>query len=190
MRYLGFALLSTGLMLAGCAAGPCADDPASTCVGLSLIPPAVAAPPDAGTGQPYVGPDGVTYVDGYPVYLVDGEEMAMVYDPTLGWGYYDGLHRWHGAPRDLRARLDHFHPGGRGLPPPGARAASFRPGSAPGGQAPRQGVFGAFMGGLTSGLPGHAPARTTPGGKPGEVRNVAAVKKPAPAAKSCTGKNC
>ena len=62
------------------------------------------------------GTDGITYIDGAPVALIDGESVFLVYgDDDLGWGYYDHFHHWHGAPDRFRHHLDHFHPGGHGL---------------------------------------------------------------------------
>jgi endonuclease YncB( thermonuclease family) len=62
------------------------------------------------------GIDGVTYVGGAPVALINGEEAFLVYgDGGLGWGYYDHGHRWHGAPDRFRRHMEHFHPGGHGL---------------------------------------------------------------------------
>jgi hypothetical protein len=62
------------------------------------------------------GIDGITYVCGAPVALIDGESVFLVYDENdLGWGYYDHFHHWHGAPGRFRNHLEHFHPGGHGL---------------------------------------------------------------------------
>jgi endonuclease YncB( thermonuclease family) len=62
------------------------------------------------------GVDGITYVGGAPVALIDGQPMFLVYgDNDLGWGYYDHYHHWHGAPDHFRRHMEHFHPGGHGL---------------------------------------------------------------------------
>jgi endonuclease YncB( thermonuclease family) len=62
------------------------------------------------------GSDGITYVGGAPVALIDGESVFLVYgDDDLGWGYYDTYHHWHGAPDRYRRHMEHFHPGGHGL---------------------------------------------------------------------------
>jgi endonuclease YncB( thermonuclease family) len=62
------------------------------------------------------GSDGITYVGGAPVALIDGESTFLVYgDDGLGWGYYDGYHHWHDAPDRYRRHMEHFHPGGHGL---------------------------------------------------------------------------
>ena len=84
-------------------------------------PPGYPAPdyPVAGVpapGQPYIGPDGLTYLNGYPVYVVDGSYLPLVFVAGLGWGYYGYGHRWFGAPGDLGGRLQRFYPGGRGFP--------------------------------------------------------------------------
>ncbi|HEY4172655.1 MAG TPA: hypothetical protein VGM42_06465, partial [Rhodopila sp.] len=57
------------------------------------------------------GVDGISYIDGAPVALIDGESAFLVYgDDDLGWGYYDHFHHWHGAPDRFRHHMDHFHP--------------------------------------------------------------------------------
>jgi hypothetical protein len=77
---------------------------------------APGAPPPVAPGQPYTGPDGLTYVNGSPVYFAGGAYLPLVFVAGLGWGYYGYGHRWFGAPGELRVRLDHFYPGGRGFP--------------------------------------------------------------------------
>jgi endonuclease YncB( thermonuclease family) len=62
------------------------------------------------------GGDGISYVGGAPVALIDGESVFLVYgDDDLGWGYYDHYHHWRGAPDRFRNHMEHFHPGGHGL---------------------------------------------------------------------------
>jgi endonuclease YncB( thermonuclease family) len=62
------------------------------------------------------GTDGITYVGGAPVALIDGESVFLVYgDDDLGWGYYDQYHHWRDAPDRFRHHMEHFHPGGHGL---------------------------------------------------------------------------
>ncbi|WP_158931773.1 hypothetical protein [Acidisphaera sp. S103] len=62
------------------------------------------------------GTDGITYVGGAPVALIDGESVFLVYgDDDLGWGYYDHYHHWRDAPDRYRHHMEHFHPGGHGL---------------------------------------------------------------------------
>ena len=113
--------LCAALLLGGCVAVPCADNPGMTCYAPAPVQPVAVAPAYAyPPGTAYVGPDGFAYVDGYPVGVVDGEQVTLVFDPVLGgWGYYDRFHRWRGAPPDMRDRLERFHPAGRGLPPAG-----------------------------------------------------------------------
>jgi hypothetical protein len=80
-------------------------------------PPAqVYAGPPVAPGQPYTGPDGLTYVNGAPMYFVDGGYQPLVFLGGYGWGYYGYGHRWLGVPGPLGVRLDHFYPGGRGFP--------------------------------------------------------------------------
>lgn len=87
------------------------------------------SPADPGPGQPIVGPDGLTYVDGVPIGLLEGEAVPLLFvGEQGGWGYYDRGRQWHDAPPDVRDRLERSHPGGRGLPPVGvARRRSDRP---------------------------------------------------------------
>ena len=80
-------------------------------------PPATAyAVPAVPPGQPYTGPDGLTYVNGSPVYFVGGAYQPLVFVAGFGWGYYGFGHRFFPAPGPVRARLDRFYPGGRGFP--------------------------------------------------------------------------
>ncbi len=139
MRASSLTLLAAGLALSGCVAVP----PGAAPPGYYPAPVAAAPayPYQAGPapGQPYVGPDGMTYVDGYPVELIDGAQVSLAFDPALGgWGYYDRGRRWRPAPPELRGRLEQFHPGGRGLPPPGVMRAGGRPGPARPGPPPRR----------------------------------------------------
>jgi hypothetical protein len=66
-------------------------------------------------GQPYTGPDGLTYVNGAPVYFAYGAYLPLVFIAGLGWGYYGPGDHWFGAPGPIVARLDRFYPGGRGF---------------------------------------------------------------------------
>lgn len=62
------------------------------------------------------GVDGISYVGGAPVALIDGESVFLVLGAAdLGWGYYDHYHHWHGAPDRFRNHMERFHPGGHGL---------------------------------------------------------------------------
>jgi endonuclease YncB( thermonuclease family) len=61
------------------------------------------------------GADGITYVGGEPMVLIDGVPEFLVYGDGLGWGYYDGYHHWRGAPDRYRNHMDRFHAGGSGL---------------------------------------------------------------------------
>ena len=91
---------------------PAAPPPGTVYPAPGYPAPAYPAPP----GQPYLGPDGLTYVNGAPVYYAYGSYLPLVFIAGLGWGYYGPDHRWFGAPVPLRARLDHFYPDGRGFP--------------------------------------------------------------------------
>ena len=167
------ALLLAAVLLDACVPAPCAYNPSATCYAPAAAPGYAyppggypsAAPgyPPPNPGQSYIGPDGLTYSNGYPVTEYDGAEVPYVFLPDLGgWGYYDNGHRWHGAPPDIRQRLDHDHPGGRGFPPPDR----FRPSSD--GYRPTQGYRPgepAFRPGVEPGRPGFAPGG--PGFQPG-----------------------
>jgi hypothetical protein len=139
-------LFAAGLMLSGCYVPVQGPGP-----GYGYV---AAAP-----GQPYGDPGDFGYVDGYPVDTIGGEQVALVFVPALGgWGYYDGGHRWRPAPPGYRERLERFHPGGRGVPPPGG----FRGGPGPGfGGGPRPGFAN------EPGRPGPGPGYGGPPGRPG-----------------------
>jgi len=150
MRRTTTALLAAALLPAGCVA-PCAYN---NCYAQPAYapPPAYQPPPPPGpppgyppgypppgyppSGEAYVGPDGLTYVDGYPVTQYEGVPAPFIFLPEFGgWGFYDREHHWHGAPPNVRERLEHEHPGGRGLPPGGFRGGppdAFRGGPPPG----------------------------------------------------------
>lgn len=61
------------------------------------------------------GVDGISYVGGAPVAVVDGQSVFLVYSDGPGWGYYDHNHNWRGAPERYQNHMEHFHPGGHGL---------------------------------------------------------------------------
>jgi hypothetical protein len=146
------SLLSAGLLLGGCVVQQ--PQPTTPFSFGAYSAPGYSFAESADPGdQSYLDPDGLTYADGQPVTMLDGGDPAPVfYDPGLGgWGYYDHAHHFHGAPPDMRDRLNRFHPGGRGLLPPG----SFHPG--PGGLPPiavHGEPGGAFHGGLGAPPPG------------------------------------
>lgn len=120
------------------------------------------------------GSDGVTYVGGVPAAVIDNETVFLVFAGAAGWGYYDHVHHWHGAPDRYRAHMERFHPEGHGLRGygeghyGGGYASSYGrgPGGAPAG--------GARVAGLAS-APGHAgvpvyggvPARPAMAASPG-----------------------
>lgn len=185
---LTFSLMSTGLLLAGCVPPPCGNYAGGSCYQTpasynpaqvyqpapsypSQAYPAPSYQPDtvyqqapppydpyaAPPGQ-YIGPDGLTYLDGAPYAVFGGEQVAVIYDPGFGgWGYFDRERHFHGAPPEFRERMERFHPGGRGFqsqggfrggtdrggfrpdndrrPPPGVRPSFAPPG------APREGGF-------------------------------------------------
>ena len=192
-----FALLSTGLLLGGCLAGPYpvgggyAPPPAPPPAYPETYAPQAYAPPNAydpgpPPGQPYTGPDGLTYVDGTPVDTSEGAAVPLVFVPALGWGFYDGEHRWRGARPDLRDRLDRFHPGGRGLPPPGAVRSGDRPGF---GGPPGRPFYGAPAGrpGVPGppGRPNFEAGRPPPGGPIRPAGGPPPERRPPPVGRGC-----
>jgi hypothetical protein len=136
--YHRFALVALLLPLGGCYVPP---------PGPYGYAPAGYPPP--GYPPPYAQPDfaypGYAYNDGSPTLFVDGVTWPLVFWGG-GWGYWDGYHRWHGAPAGVWHDLDRRHPGGVGYhpfgggpfgrpvglaagprgygPPPGVRAAA------------------------------------------------------------------
>ncbi len=122
------------------------------------------------------GTDGITYVGGAPVAMIDGASVFLVYgDDGLGWGYYDHYHHWRGAPGRYRDHMERFHPGGHGLRDHDAfyrhgegmrgREAGMRPGEMhPGEMHPGPGGRAEAMrpGGMRPGMTG-------PMGRPGEL---------------------
>ena len=192
MRRVLLSVVSAGLLLSGCVPPPPSPYASPYAPGPGYAPGYAPPGPGPEPGQPYIGPDGLTYVDGYPVDTVDGYQAEYVFLPALGgWGFYDGAHRWRGAPPGMRDRLEHAHPGGRGLPPPrdfgGGRPGpgGFRPGPGPGpgfrpgpgsefrpGPGGMPGRPGGFPGGYPGGRPqmGGPPPGRPMGGPPGLVR--------------------
>ncbi len=145
------------------------------------------------------GVDGITYVGGAPMAVIDGASVFLVFGAGLGWGYYDHYHHWRGAPDRYRYHMDHFHPEGIGLRgfDHGYHDAAFRAGEArgfhagtPGGAehagayAPPGGVehAGAYAHPGAAGAYGHAGAGApvahnatgAPGGHPGNTATGAA----------------
>ncbi len=153
MRRSIFSLVSAGLMLSGCVV----QQPQPT---TPFSFGAYSAPGYSFTGfdgpgdQLFLGPDGLTYVNGEPVTMLDGDPAPIFYDAGLGgWGYFDRVHHFPRTPPEMRDRLNRFHPEGRGLPPPspaairGAPASPFPagpPGASRGGMAvpPANGLRG------------------------------------------------
>lgn len=93
-------------------------------------PPGYAVPvaPAVVPGQPYLGPDGLTYVNGVPVYYDDGSYYPLAFVAELGWGDYGFGNRWYGAPEPLLVQLNRFYPGGHGF------RSGFRGGEGRGGE--------------------------------------------------------
>jgi len=164
---LAFAALL--LPLAGCVVPPDAGP------GPYPYPPPGYPPPGyppPGYPVPYGQPDlaypGYAYNNGSPTLVVEGVTWPLVFYGGV-WGYWDGYHRWHGAPGPVGRWLGMRHPGGVGYRPYGGGqwgrpggwggraygppAGGYRPGVVPGGYRPTGG------GGVR---PAAAPARQAP----------------------------
>jgi len=134
MRYsLTFAALM--LPLAGCVVAPPQPSP------YGYPPPG----DPAAYGQQDLAYPGYAYNGGSPTLVVEGVTWPLIFYGG-GWGYWDGYHRWHGAPGAVARHLEMRHPGGVGYRPYGGgqfgRPVGFngRPGNygPPGGVRPGQ----------------------------------------------------
>jgi hypothetical protein len=133
-----FALAALLLPLAGCVVPPPQPGPPP--------PPYGYAPPGpAPYGADFSYP-GYSYIDGSPVYVVGGVTWPLVFYGG-GWGYWDGYHRWHGAPGPVGRYLGGRFPGGAGYHPYGGGQWG-RPGGAFRGA---YGPGGGFRGGMRVG---------------------------------------
>jgi hypothetical protein len=114
-------------------------------------------PPQPPYGQQDLAYPGYAYNNGSPTLLVEGVTWPLIFYGG-GWGYWDGYHRWHGAPGPVGNWLSMRHPGGVGYHPygggPFGRPVGFRGG--PGGYGPG--------GGFRAGAPraGGGAARAAP----------------------------
>jgi translation initiation factor IF-2 len=127
MRHrLVFAALP--LLLAGCVVPP----PGPAPYGYA---PAGYPAPGYPVQQDFAYP-GYAYNDGSPTYYDGGVTWPLVFYGG-GWGYWDGYHRWHGAPGPVGGFLGRRFPGGVGYRPFGGgqfgRPAGFRGAYGPGG---------------------------------------------------------
>lgn len=148
MRYrLAFAAML--LPLAGCVVPP---------------PGPYAAYPQPGYPTPYPQPEfaypGYAYNDGSPTLVVEGVTWPLIFYGG-GWGYWDGYHRWHGAPGPVGNWLNARHPGGVGYHPWGGGPYGRPGGGYPGGA---RGYYGPPGGNRAGGPPGgFRPAAAGPG---------------------------
>jgi endonuclease YncB( thermonuclease family) len=95
----------------------------------TLPPPSVVQP--CCVLDPNDSLDGLSYDDGVPTALVDGEPAFFFYTGVAGFSFFDVHHHLRPAPEPIRAHLDKFHPEGRGLRTAGpggvpAQATAFR----------------------------------------------------------------
>jgi hypothetical protein len=148
MRY-GLAYAALLLPLAGCvvpAPAPYYPQPA-------YVQPGYAAPyPQADYAYP-----GYAYNNGSPTLAVEGVTWPLIFYGG-GWGYWDGYHRWHGAPGGIAFNLNRLHPGGVGYRPFGGGQFG-RPGGFGGGGGFRGGAPGGGVRPAAVGRPAAAPAR-------------------------------
>ncbi len=93
--------------------------------GDSVSVPVLTAVPNY---QPGAVGNGITYANGVPTAVIQGEPVFFDYQPLLGFGYFDIERRWHRAPEPYASNLAHAHPNGAGLGVVGAvpAAGSFR----------------------------------------------------------------
>jgi hypothetical protein len=145
--------------------------------GCVVPPDAGPAPypyPPPGYPTPYAQPDlaypGYAYNNGSPTLFIDGVTWPLVFYGGV-WGYWDGYHRWHGAPDPVGGWLAARHPGGAGYRPYGGGQWG-RPGGWGGG-----GAYGPAAGSYRPGAvapggfrPGVAPGAYRPGVVPGGYR--------------------
>ena len=107
--------------------------------GITPIP-LLTATPNCCVYQPGDLDAGITYADGVPTAVIDGEPVFFDYIGLLGFGFFDLQRHWHPAPQPYLNHLNRFHPEGAGLQhladPVAARAfAAFRPPAFPGSRA-------------------------------------------------------
>jgi hypothetical protein len=136
-----------------CGYGPCYDGAASYPAPAYGAPPAYAEPP--------------VYEEAPPVYA---EPPVVIYEPSFGWGYWDGERHWHHPPAGWGGPRRNDYRGGR--PSPGFDGGPQR---APG---PRPGLGGGpppAAAGPRGGVPfnAHPPqsAGPRPAGTPAAVRS-------------------
>ena len=72
------------------------------------------APPEFAAAGPV---DGLALIEDQPFTLDEGEPAPLIYEPGVGWGFWDRSYKWRRAPEAWTGRLERFHPGGRGLQP-------------------------------------------------------------------------
>jgi len=169
MMRLRLAFAALVLPLAGCVVPPPGPAPYGY--------PQPGYPPAYGQ-QDYAYP-GYAYNNGSPYFIEGGVSFPLIFYGG-GWGYWDGYHRWHGAPDGVRRDLDRRHPGGVGYRPYGGGFGGpqgLRPeGTRPGGGYP----VGAGGGGFRPGG-GPPPAGARPAGPPQGQRVAApAASRPPP----------
>ena len=61
--------------------------------------------------------DGMAFVEQQPFTLVEGEPAPVVFEPGMGWGFWDRSLVWRRAPARWQDRLERRYPRGSGLRP-------------------------------------------------------------------------
>jgi hypothetical protein len=175
-----FGLVGALALVSGCAAAyPCPGNPMLSCyppappqgVVYAPQPGVVYAPPPSGYYAPGYAAEPVYAAD--PMMSWDGAEVPVIYDQGYGWGSWDHYHHWHGAPPDMRGRLDHRYPEGRGWAENHAGFHGGVPGGVPGGHGEYAAPHGGYAAphGAPGGFAGHGGPQ--PGGRGGEPRGAA-----------------
>ena len=151
---LGPAPAPTAVTPPGVPPYPPPGGPAYGTPGLTLYPPLTeSANPPPGVPAP-LEPGGIAVLGGQPTAIIDGEQAFFVFGgAALGWGYWDHLRHWHGAPDRYANELARLRPFGRPSGYGGFGPAGFVPGTGLGGFGPGQPRY----------APSYAPAFVQPG---------------------------
>ena len=146
-----------GIWATGLAPVPAVLGPAPASVPRPAVPsyPPPGVPADATPG--YAGdapPGGVAVLGGQPTAVIDGEQAFFVFGGAgLGWGYWDRLRHWHGAPDRYAGDLGRLPSFRRSGGYAGIGPAGFVPGAGRGGFVPGQSRY----------VPAYAPTFVRPG---------------------------
>ncbi len=95
---------------------------------LAALPPAPEPAPQVGccvTPPSNLEPE-LSFDGDIPVVVIEGEPVPFVFIKEIGWGFYDHLGQWHGAPERVRAELAGTYPNGPPLAPVEGRLGGGR----------------------------------------------------------------